>query len=104
MHFFIFQQDNDPKNRAGTTSKWFANNRIYILDWPSQSPYLNFIKHLWNELERRVKPYSPKTKEFRTVFEHGWEGIGLDVTSKLVDSMSNRLNEVVKNKGGSICY
>ena len=28
---------------------------IKELDWPAQSPELNLIKHLWGELERRLR-------------------------------------------------
>ena len=52
-----------------------------------------------------MKPYLLKNKEeLWTILKHEWEGIGRNVTSKLVDSALNRWNEVVKNKGGSTLY
>ena len=52
---FLFRHDNAPVNKARYIQKWFAEIGVEELHWPAQSPDLNPIKHLWDELETRLR-------------------------------------------------
>ncbi|KAI4456749.1 transposable element-related [Holotrichia oblita] len=48
----IFQQDSAPCHTARSSTAWFRENGIKVLDWPPRSPDLT-IQHLWSVLKEK---------------------------------------------------
>lgn len=97
---WIFQQDNDPKHTSAVVKDFIAANRIKLLEWPSQSPDLNPIENLWQELEHRCIGLKAKNQEdkFRQLQEK-WSEIPVETLNHLIESMPRRCQAVIDSKG-----
>lgn len=51
---FVFQQDNDLKQAAEATQRWFKDSKVNVVKWPSHSRDLIVTENLWLDLERAV--------------------------------------------------
>src|SRR6478752_2844598 len=86
----IFQHDNDPKYTAKITREWLNESGLDILDWPSQSPDLNPIEHLWFLVKQKLKLYPTMAKNNDELWERVveiWNGLSSSECTNLVDSM-----------------
>uniref|UniRef100_A0A8R1EN81 Tc1-like transposase DDE domain-containing protein n=1 Tax=Caenorhabditis japonica TaxID=281687 RepID=A0A8R1EN81_CAEJA len=79
---------------------WFRRRRVDLIEWPSQSPDLNPIEHMWEELERRLKGgrASNANQKFAQL-EAAWKSIPMTVVQTLLDSMPRRCQAVIDAKG-----
>lgn len=104
---FHYQHDNAPVHKAKVITEWFEEMGVDEVEWPAQSPDLNPIEHLWDELERRLKarPNRPKnTKELFVMLKEEWNQIPAETYRKLVESLPHRIEAVIAAKGGPTSY
>jgi hypothetical protein len=102
---FTFMHDNDPKHTSAMVKDWLRDNGIQVMQWPSSSPDLNPMEHLWDVLEDRVKKHDSKNKaELAQHLIEEWNKIDLSVLEKLVNSAPSRLHESIKMKGYATRY
>lgn len=102
---FIFQHDNDPKHTSNHVQEWFRQNNIRVLDWPAQSPDLNPIENLWEEVERRIRTeLFPNKQALMNKISEVWRNLPLSVLENLINSMPRRCGKVIANNGYAIGY
>ena len=97
---FIFQQDNAPIHTARATQEWLFDNNINVINWPAQSPDLNPIENLWDELGKAVIRDSPHTRQgLIQVLLHAWNAITPQYVRNLYDSISCHVRAVHRVHG-----
>ena len=104
---YIFMHDNAPLHHKWSTSEYLKSKNIEVLEWPPLSPDLNPIKNLWGMLSQKVyqggKSYQTSTELWEALV-HTWMEIPLAFFQNLYNSMSNRMINVLENKGGKTKY
>lgn len=84
---FIFGQDNEPKHTAKSSLKWFKTKKLNVSAWPSQSPDLNLIVSLWQDLKIVVHQWSPSNLTHLEQFcQEKWAKISRSRCIKLCNS------------------
>ena len=99
---YFFQQDNAPIHTSERTRTFIEEQEIILLPWPGQSPDLNPIEHLWDELEHRIRLRETLPKNLRELekfLQECWLQIQSEAYKKLVYSMENRIKAVIKSRG-----
>ena len=72
------------------------DNKVKVLEWPSQSPDLNHIEHLLAELKKRVRARRPTNLTQLHQLCQEWD--------KIVEGYPKHLTQVKQFKGNATKY
>jgi transposase len=102
---FVLQQDNDPKHTSNLCKNYLKskvdNGTLKLLDWPSQSPDLNPIELLWEEMDRRIKKKRPTSlNDLEAIAREVWREITPDVLLRLIERLPFLCQAVIQAEGG----
>ena len=75
--------------------KLWQDNKVKVLEWPSQSPDLNSIENLWAELKKRVQARRPTNlTQLHQLCQEEWAKIHPIYGGKLVEGYLKHLTQV----------
>ena len=103
----LFQQDNARPHTARVTMDYLEQNNINVLPWPSKSPDLNPIEHLWDQLDKRVRQRQPTPQtlyQLRQMLQQEWRTIPTNNVRNLTESMPKMCRPVLAVHGGHTRY
>lgn len=105
-HTFIVQ-DNDPKHVSRRALEWFAAHNIRVLEWPSCSPDMNIIEHVWNNIKMRLAARSVRPNnmaELKAAVTEEWYATPLTYIQALYDSIERRISALHWARGSFTKY
>ena len=99
---YIFQQDGAQYHTARSVLSFLEDQGVEVMKWPSQSPDLNPIEHIWKMLNEMIDKRMKDThsyQELERVVQEEWRKLDVKKILNCIDSMPSRCKSVIKNKG-----
>lgn len=104
---FLLMHDNARPHVAQVCRRFLNYEGIDAMDWPSCSPDLNPIEHIWDLMSRSIhqRHDAPQTvQELTHALIQVWEEIPQETIGNLIRSMPRRCREVIVARGGHTRY
>ena len=101
----ILLHDKATVHTSKLTLNYLNRNNINIITLPRCSPDLNPIENIFADLKRKLSQENISTvKDFEKKIRHFWSKLQKLYLTQLVNSMPDRLQEVIRRNGGMTKY
>ena len=102
----VFMQDRAHCYRSKVATEFLKKNKISVLEWPGNSPYLNPIENLWTIMKGKAAYKQPSSAEkLRQAIKDVWvTEITQEYCESLVSSMPRCIQAVIDSKEGHTRY
>ena len=104
---FILIDDNARPHRARIVQEVLNENNIERMEWPARSLDMNVIEHVWSRMKLRMnlREYEfNNLNDLANALRAEWEAIPQDFITNLVNSMTRRVGDVQRGRGGPTKY
>lgn len=104
---FLFMHDNAPPHTGRVATNFLETEGVTVLQWPSCSPDLNPIEHLWDMIKRRIRARvnNPgNTDQLIQAALEEWENLPQENINNLIESMPRRIRACIEARGGNTDY
>ena len=92
---WVFQMDNDSKQTSKVVEKGLKDNKVKVLEWPSQSPDLNPMENMWAEHKKHVRARRPTNlTQLHQLCQEEWAKIHPTYCGKLVEGYPKCLTQI----------
>lgn len=104
----VHGRKNTKKNQS-ICNKLRKLYRIHSIDWPPNSPDLNPIEKIWRILKSRLRSRKPlggwSLEELKKAVTEVWYNeISIEEINRQIDTMPERIAQVIERKGGQTEY
>ena len=107
----FFQQDNAPIHCSKEVKEWLEEHGIWTIDWPSHSPDLNPIEHVWKKMKDILHSDFPELSElgsgeadraiFKASLKEAWARVPQSLIDGLIDSVPKGWKPYAGQRAGS---
>jgi transposase len=99
----MFMDDNARPHRARIVQYFLQQETVQTIIWPSMSPEMNPIEHVWDFIGQKINQHNPKYQnidELRTAILQEWQQFPQERLGRLVRSMTRRVTDLHNKRGG----
>lgn len=103
----LYMDDNARPHRARIVTEYKEQESIDTIFWPSMSPDMNPIEHVWDTIGRNLNRRDPPLQnlgDLRVAIVDEWNRFPQLKFRRLVQSMRRRVMELYRKRGGYTSY